>query len=112
MKVAPLSSVASGLLSLTFLGLACDSATTADKPAEVKPDVKVEAKPEPAAATPEAKPEPTAATPEAAPEPAAPAVTAPPVPGAPGPAYFAVEKVGIVRLDGGKFTVLADSPKA
>lgn len=129
MKVAPPSSVASGLLSLALLGLACDGGSTADKKADVKPEVKAEVKAEvkPEAkpdAKVEAKPEPVAAATEAEPvvdakaepvadakaEPAAPAAVAPPVPGAPGPAYFAVEKVGIVRLDGGKFTVLADSP--
>ena len=127
MKVAPPSSLASGLMSLALLGLACDSAPTAETKAEVeaapvgeaklefKPDAKPELRPETKTAEPklEAKSElkPELATPpvEAA---TAPVVTAPPVPGAPGPAYFAVAKTGIVRLDGGKFTLLADSPGA
>jgi hypothetical protein len=131
MKVAPPSSLASGLMSLALLGLACNSAPTAEKKAETKaeveaapvgeaklefkPDAKPELRPETKTAEPklEAKSElkPELATPpvEAA---TAPVVTAPPVPGAPGPAYFAVAKTGIVRLDGGKFTLLADSPGA
>jgi hypothetical protein len=62
--------------------------------AEVKPDAKLEAKPDEKA------------------EPAAPDKPAPAAPltitaGAPGPAYNAVEKKGIVRLDDGKFTPVA-----
>ncbi len=134
MKVAPPSSIASGLMSLALLGLACDGANTPDKkaeqaaqqaakqaseqaakqvaaPADAPADAK-DAKAEPVADAKDAKAEPVADAKDAKAEPAAPVVATPPVPGAPGAAYFAVDKVGIVRLEGGKFTVLADSPNA
>lgn len=131
MKVATRLSLASGLLSLTLQGLACDSAPAPDKSAEkttetkkvevkadsksvvsvdVKAEPKTEPKTEPKEPVADAKAEPAADPAPAATPPAAP--VAPPVPGAPGAAYFAVNKVGVVRLDGGKFTVLADSPTA
>ncbi len=95
----------------TALVVACDSGDNTKKtdapakaaevpktPDAVKTDVKADApKTEPVAEAPKTD------TPAA---PTTPAVA----PGAAGPAYFAVDKKGIVRLDGGKFTVLAGSP--
>ena len=87
------------LLSLALVGAACDSgpAPAAAPAVQAEAPARPEAQVQPAAQT-EVKPEPVAA-----PTPAA-------APGGPGPAYFAVDRVGVVRLDGGKFTVLADSP--
>lgn len=62
-------------------------------PAEIQADVKAAVK----------QPEPKPEVPMLATTPAMPA-------GAAGPAYFAVDKKGVVRLDRGKFTVLAGSP--
>lgn len=64
---------------------------------EAKP---VEAKPDEAKAD-EAKPEEPAA---------APTTPTPAAPSGPGPAFFAVDKKGVVRLDGGTFTALANAP--
>lgn len=63
---------------------------------EAKADAKSEAKAEEAKA--EAEAPPTAAE------------TPPPVSFPPGPAYFAVNKRGVVRLDGGTFTPLKNAP--
>lgn len=70
-----------------------------EEPGKTPPEIKAEAKAEAKQPAAEAKIEapPTQAAPPAA-------------PGAPGPAYFAVDKKGVVRLDGGKFTLLAGSP--
>lgn len=42
---------------------------------------------------------------------AAPEQAPPPSPGGPGPAFFAIDKKGIVRLDQGEFVALKDAPK-
>lgn len=93
-----------------------EDAKPATPPApEAKVDAKVDAKEEPAKVeakaepTPEAKAEaPAEAKPE---EPAAPSEpVAAAEPGGPGPAFFAVDKKGVVRLDGGKFVALKDGP--
>lgn len=107
------SKLSAALVSLVVLAPACDSGEKKPEPAkaetkpevkpETKPEVKAEAKPDVKA---EAKPEaPAEVKPEPTPTPAV--VVAP---GGPGPAYFTVDKVGVVRLDGGKFTALAGSP--
>lgn len=73
----------------------------ADAKADVKADAKAEAKAEDAKPV-EAKPE----------EPATPTEATPPsAPGQPGPAFFAVDKKGVVRLDGGKFVQLKNAPE-
>jgi len=110
------SKLSAALVSLVMLAPACDSGekkpevkadAKPDVKAETKPEVKAEAKPE---VKPDAKPEVKAdVKPDPTPEPTpTPAVVV--APGGPGPAYFVVDKTGVVRLDGGKFTVLADSP--
>lgn len=129
MKLAPPSSMALGLMSLALLGSGCDSGPTPEQKAQdaaaakaaMEQAVKAEkvatekAGGEHAAAaaehavTDKAADDKAAADKTAEPAPTLAAV-APPTPGAPGPAYFAVDKLGVVRLDGGKFTVLADSP--
>ncbi|WAS93003.1 hypothetical protein [Nannocystis punicea] len=91
---------------------ACDGAPSTPTPAakkteppakvEAKTETKVEAKTETKVeAKAEAKPD---AEPEAKAEQAKPAAPLTITAGAPGPAFIAVEKKGIVRLDGGKFT--------
>lgn len=100
-----------GALSFVLAGLACDrggdpqpvaqetKAVTppATPPAEVKPDAPAEVKPDAPA---EVKPEAPAAVFVPPTRPAGPA----------GPVYFAVADRGVVRLEGGKFTLLANSP--
>ena len=130
MKLAPSSSMALGLMSLALLGLGCDSGPTPAKQAEDQAAAEAKAAMEKAvqaekaaidkaaaehvgdtadkAAADKAGADKAAADKPAEPTPVA--AVAPPTPGAPGPAYFAVDKLGIVRLDGGKFTVLAESP--
>lgn len=103
MHATPPLSLALGLMSVALLGLACDGEPerpVAERPAEATPVAEAKPAAEPAAE----------AEAPAQPEPVAAAKVEPPVPGAPGPAYFAVDKVGVVRLDGGTFTVLADGP--
>lgn len=82
-------------------------AKTAPAPApEAKADAKADAKPdEKAEAKADAKPD------EAGDEAAIPAPTSV-TPSEPGPAFFAVDKKGIVRLDKGKFVALKDGPDA
>ncbi len=89
-------------LSLATLA-ACDS-NDAGKQPEPSPTPVAEVKPE-------VKPEPTA-EPAKDPEPVkpAPAAIVAPKAGEPGPAFFAVDKKGIVRLQDGVFTVLEGSP--
>ncbi|MCY0993009.1 hypothetical protein OV203_38060 [Nannocystis sp. ILAH1] len=80
-------------------------ATPTPPPPPASPPARVEAK---GAAKADAKQDVAGAT-----EVAAPAEPVPPQPAAPqvpGPAFFAVDKKGIVRLDQGKFTPLADGP--
>lgn len=95
-------------LSLATLA-ACDSNDAGKKP-EPSPTPVAEAKPEPAKpAKPEPEPEPVKLV-KPEPEPAkAPPIVAPKA-NEPGPAYFAVDKKGIVRLQDGAFTVLEGSP--
>ncbi len=122
MKLAPPSSMALGLMSLALLGSGCDSGPTPEQKAQDAAAAEAKAAMEKAAkaekvATDKAGGEPVAADKADTAKPADTATTplaavAPPTPGAPGPAYFAVDKLGVVRLDGGKFTVLTDSPNA
>jgi len=88
---------------------ACDSNDPAKKsePAAAKPEP---TKPEPTKPEP-TKPEPTKPEPTK-PEPAKPepAALVAPKPNEPGPAFFAVDKQGVVRLQDGAFTILEGSP--
>ncbi len=95
------------LLALTHLALvACDK-DEGTKPEPGKAVAAEPAKTEPAAdpAADPAKTEPAKTEPVAAPAQVAPAVA-----GAPGPAFFAVDKIGVVRLDEAGFKVLEGSP--
>ncbi len=78
------------------------------EPAKTEPVKTEPAKPEPAKPEP-AKPEPAKPEPVTAPV-AAPAPLVAPKANEPGPAFFAVEKKGVVRLQDGVFTVLEGSP--
>lgn len=102
----PATSVLAALALAATLGtLACDSKPQEPlRPAEVKvePITPEPARDEPAEDAP-AKTEPEAITPTPV------AITAP-VAGAPGPAFFAVDKKGIVMLDDKGFSVIPDSP--
>jgi hypothetical protein len=107
-------------LAAVLLVLACDSEAPKSAPAKSEPT-----KTEPAradadtAAADKAAADKAAADKAAAPpsepakpaEPPAPAKVEPPAPNAPGPAYFAVDKKGVVRLAvDGTFTLLKGSP--
>lgn len=100
------------VLIAVFVALACEQTQSPPivsdnetKDQALAPPAAPEAKAEaPAEAKAEAK---AAAGPEEA---VPPAPATPPPPGAPGPAFFAVDKKGIVRLDQGKFTPLKDAP--
>lgn len=95
------------------LSVACDSGekkapapvvpAKVEEPGEAPPEIKADAKAETKAPVVEAKIEAPPPTPPTPPTPVA-------APSAPGPAYFAVDRKGVVRLDGGKFTLLAGSP--
>jgi len=98
---------------------AADKKPAADKPEDDKANADAKAvdakpdgsKPEADAKTPpgDAAPEADAATDKVADAAAPPAAAADA--GAAGPAYFVVRDRGLVELDGGKFTVVANSPK-
>ncbi|MDC0717267.1 hypothetical protein [Nannocystis bainbridge] len=111
MKQAPRS------LALLFGSFALACGETTSPPLVARPELQVSKTTPPPA--PEAKLEAkdetkdaTKAEPPAEPgEPAAtPTPTSPPAPQVPGPAFFAIDKKGIVRLDQGKFTPLANGP--
>lgn len=101
-------------LSLLLVGLACEGSPA---PQPIARDTKVEQPPatppseKQSDAKPDAAPD-TAADPKPeTPVPPTPAFTPPTRPAGPaGPAYFALDDRGIVRLDDGKFTLLANSP--
>lgn len=100
-------------LSPVIFGLACERSPA---PEPIVRDTKIEQPPttppsaKPTDAKSDVKPDAKAETPEA-PVPPTPAFTPPSrPPGPPGPAYFALDDHGIVRLDDGKFTLLANSP--
>ena len=86
------------VLPLVLLATGCDRVVDAlswkEKPGAPAPAP---------AATPDTKADAEILPPPVASVPAAPA-------GPPGPAYFAVDRKGVVRLDQGKFTLLASSP--
>ncbi|MBK9756160.1 MAG: hypothetical protein IPO88_22225 [Nannocystis sp.] len=86
---------------------ACDSNDPAKKsePAKQEPAKQEPAKQEPAKQEP-ATPEPARTEPEAL----APAALVAPKPNEPGPAFFAVDKQGIARLQDGAFKILDGSP--